>query len=393
LTPDFKTIANFRKDNGKAIRRVCRQFIVLCRQLGLLDHAEVAIDGSKFKAANNRDKNYTPAKLKRRREELEASIDRYLSQLDTADRQAPEIALARTERLTEKIAILRQHLQQLAVIEAQTLATPDQQVSTTDPDARAMKGRDGGIVGYNVQMAVETHHHLIVAHEVTMQSHDRSQLTNLAQQACDALGTDTLTAIADRGYFNGAEISTCVQQGITPIVPKPLTSNNHAIGRFDKQDFIYIAKDDEYRCPAGERAINRFSTVERGMMVTKYWSSACPRCPLKKQCTPGDYRRIARTEHEDHLDIMQARLDHYPEAMRIRRETVEHPFGTLKAWMGYTHFLTTTLPKVSTEMSLHVLAYNLKRVMNIVGVNALLSAIRSFADSFHWHISALHTTT
>jgi len=375
LRPDFKTIANFRKDNGSAIRRVCRQFIVLCRQLDLFTQALVAIDGSKFKAVNNRDRNFTPAKMQRRMAQIEESIARYLVGLDTADRAEPEIAELKKGHLQDKIATLKERMQQLKGLEAQMLASPDQQVSLTDPDARSMKSRDGGIVGYNVQTAVDTKHHLIVAHEVVSEGVDRDQLSQVAEQAREATGIEDLTVVADRGYFKGEQILKCEQAGITPIVPKTLTSTSKADGRFDKQDFVYIAADDEYRCPAGQRAIKRFSSVERGMTLNKYWSSACPRCPLKARCTPSVYRRIARWEHEAVLDAMQERLDRQPEMMRVRRRTVEHPFGTIKHWMGWTHFLTKTLARVRTEMSLHVLAYNLKRVMRILGIGEMLRAL------------------
>lgn len=182
---------------------------------------------------------------------------------------------------------------------------------------------------------------------------------------------------ADRGYFKGEEILQCVQDGITALVPKPLTSNSKADGRFDKRDFIYNAKRNEYRCPAGERAIWRMTTVEGTLTLHRYWPSACPRCPMKPQCTPSDYRRIARWEHEEVLEAMQRRLDRTPQASRLRRQTVEHAFGTLKAWMGATHFLTKTLPKVRTEMSLHVLAYNLKRAVNILGTKRLIAHIQA----------------
>jgi len=377
LMPDFKTIANFRKDNGRAIRNVCRQFIVLCRQLNLFTEAIVAIDGSKFKAVNNRDKNFTPAKMQRRMAQVEESIARYLADMDTADRAEPEVAELKKGRLQDKIAALKEQMMQLKTLEAQMLASPDQQLSLTDPDARSMKNRDGGIVGYNVQTAVDTKHHLIVAHEVINAGIDREQLTPMAEQAREATGSEALTVVADRGYFKGAQILECEQAGITPLVPKSMTSNSKADGRFDKQDFIYIAADDEYRCPAGQRAIKRFTTVEHGMTLSKYWSSACPRCPLKAQCTTSDYRRITRWEHEAVLEAMQLRLDRKPEMMRLRRQTVEHPFGTIKYWMGWTHFLTKTLARVRTEMSLHVLAYNLKRVMRILGLAGTMAAIRS----------------
>jgi transposase len=377
LMPDFKTIANFRKDNGKAIRRVCRQFIVLCRDLNLFSEALVAIDGSKFKAVNNRDKNFTAGKMQRRMAAINESIERYLTSMDTADRAEPEVAVLKKGRLQDKIDALKQQMEQLKAIEAQMNASPDKQVSLTDPDARSMKNREGGIVGYNVQTAVDAKHHLIVAHEVTNEGVDRDQLSSMAQQAKDAVGAQELTVVADRGYFKSELILECENSGITPLVPKSMTSNNRAEGRFDKQDFIYIAEDDEYRCPAGQRAIWRFTTVEHGLKIHKYWTSACPRCPIKAQCTSGEYRRITRWQHEAVLEAMQERLDRMPDAMRVRRRTVEHPFGTLKMWMGATHFLTKTLPRVSAEMSLHVLAYNLKRVMQIVGIGETLRVLRA----------------
>lgn len=256
-------------------------------------------------------------------------------------------------------------------------ASPDKQVSLTDPDARSMKNREGGIVGYNLQAAVDAEHHLIVAHEVITEGVDRDQLSSMAEKAKEALGTDELTVVADRGYFKSEGILECTRSGITPIVPKSLTSNNLAEGQFDKQDFVYIVEDDEYRCPAGQRAIRRFTTLEHGLTLHKYWSLACPRCPIKAQCTTGEYRRITRWEHEAVLEAMQARLDRQPDSMRVRQRTAEHPFGTLKSWMGATHFLTRTLPRVRTEMSLHVLAYNLKRVMQILGVDGMLQLLRA----------------
>jgi transposase len=375
LMPDFKTIANFRKDNGRAIRKVCRQFIVLCRQLNLFTEAIVAIDGSKFKAVNNRDKNFTPAKMQRRMAQIEQSIARYLADMDTADRAEPETAQLKKGRLQDKIAALKEQMQQLKEIETRMRAAPDQQISLTDPDARSMNARGSGIVGYNVQTAVEAKNHLIVAHEVTNVGNDRGHLATMANQARAAMDTEELMVIADRGYFSGDEILACDQAGMTPFVPKPLNSNSKADGRFGKPDFIYIASDDEYRCPAGQRLIKRFTTVEAGMTLDIYWSSACPRCPIKAQCTTGSERRVRRWVHEAVIDAMQQRLDRDPNKMRVRRQTVEHPFGTIKYWMGWTHFLTKTLARVRTEMSLHVLAYNLKRVMRILGIGAMLRAM------------------
>jgi len=376
LMPDFKTIADFRKDNGQAIRKVCASFIELCREMKLFTETVVAIDGSKFKAVNNRDRNFTEQKIKSRLAHLDKSVQQYLKDLDRADREPATVPEARVENLKEKIAAIKSQMKKLARIKEQ-LPAAEGQISLTDPDARSMNsaGKGTGTVGYNVQTAVDTKNHMIIAHEVTNVGHDRSHLSEMSRRAREALGTQSLTTLADRGYFSGEEIRKCQQAGMTPLVPKPLTSGSRADGRFDKRDFIYNAKRNEYRCPAGERAIWRFSTVEGGLKIHKYWASGCPKCPLKGQCTPADYRRITRWEHEHVLESMQRRLDRTPEASRLRRQTVEHPFATLKAWMGATHFLTRTLPRVRTEMSLHVLAYNLKRAMNILGSRALLQAI------------------
>ncbi len=377
LAPDFKTIADFRKDNTKAIRKVCREFVMICRKLHLFSEAMVAIDGSKFKADNNRDRNYTRAKLKRRRELIDDSIERYLGQIASADRLDAAIAKHKTERLENKIEKLKQEIERLNTIEDQLKASPDQQISLTDPDARSMISGGNGIVGYNVQTAVDTKHHLIVAHEVTNVGNDRSQLTNMATQAKTALGVETLTAITDRGYYKGEEIKSCGEAGVTVYLPKSETSNNQAKGLFGKRDFIYKPEDDEYECPAGERAIFRFQRKEKGKEIRRYWSSACVRCSMKPRCTTGQYRRISRWEHEAVLDDLETRLNQAPEMMKIRRETVEHPFGTLKYWMGYTHFQMRTLERVSAEMSLHVLAYNLKRVMNIMGIATLTTLLEA----------------
>ena len=379
LAPDFKTIADFRKDNGPAIRATCRRFVLLCRELDLFSEALVAVDGSKFKAVNNRDKNFTPYKLQKRIEQIEASIARYLSAMEAADRHEDEVLKAKSARLKEKIASLRGQARRFRDMEPAVQAAPDQQISLTDPDARSMatSGRGTGIVGYNVQAAVDTKHQLIVAHEVTNIGNDRAQLSGMAGQAREAMGHEALTVVADRGYFDGEEVLACERAGITPLVPKPLTSGAKAEGRFGKQDFVYVAEDDEYRCPAGERLAWRFDNVENGMTLRNYWASACPTCPIKARCTTGRERRIKRWEHEEVIDAMQRRLDQRPDAMRLRRRTAEHPFGTIKAWMGATHFLTRTLKRVGAEMSLHVLAYNMKRVIAIKGVGALVAAARA----------------
>ena len=378
LVPDHKTIADFRKDNGGAIRNVCARFVALCRTLGLLAEASVAIDGSKFKAVNNRDRNFTRAKMKRRMEQIEESVERYLHQLDSADRQEPSLArTTKTVRLKDKIATLKQEMQRLEKLEVQMLATPQQQISLTDPDARSMatSGRGSGMVGYNVQAAVDIKRHLIVAHDVTNVGTDQSQLSPMAKQTKAALAADKLDVVADRGYFNSAEILACDEADITVTLPKPLTSNNKAKGRFVKQDFVYVAADDVYLCPAGERLVYHYTNEEKGLTLRRYWTTACRNCAIKDRCTTGKERRITRWEHEHVLEAVQRRLDEHPEKMRQRRETVEHPFGTIKSWMGSTHFQMKTLKRVGTEMALHVLAYNLKRVMNILGIGPLIAAM------------------
>ena len=379
LAPDFKTIADFRKDNGEAIRLVCREFVMLCRKLKLFTDAFVAIDGSKFKAVNTRDKNYSKAKMKRRLAQIDDSIVRYLGQIESADRVDPGGSGDKVDRLQDKISALKAEMQRLKKLEARMLETPGQQISLTDPDARSMatSGRGSGVVGYNVQTAVDATHHLIVAHEVTNSGSDRSQLHKMASQAKQALDVETLDVVADRGYFKGEEILACEQDNITTYLPKPYTSGSIKKGRYSKRDFIYHPDDDEYECPAGERLIYRCTSEEKGQTIHKYWASVCPSCPIKTKCTTGKERRISRWEHEHVLEALERRLNAEPDRMRVRRTTSEHPFGTLKAWMGATHFQTRSLPRVSTEMSLHVLAYNLRRVINIMGAKPLMAAIRS----------------
>jgi len=349
--------------------------------MGLLAGGTVVVDGSKFKAVNNRDRNFTHAKMARRLAQIEESIARYLHQLDSADRQEPsEAVLTKTTRLKEKISRLRQEMGRLSALDGLMRQSPDQQVSLTDPDARSMatSGRGSGVVGYNVQVAVETEHHLIVTHEVTNVGNDRAQLAPMAKAAQETLGAEGLHVIADRGYFNGEQIKACVDAGLTVTLPKPQTSGAKAEGRFGKQDFVYLPDQDAYRCPAGAVLRYHFSNVEKGVELRRYWSTAaCLACAIKRQCTTSKERRITRWVHEHLVEEVQTRLDANPDLMRVRRETVEHPFGTIKARMGATHFLMKRLPNVAAEMALHVLAYNLTRLMNIMGRPALVAAMRA----------------
>jgi hypothetical protein len=343
----------------------------------LLTATAVAIDGSKFKAVNSRDRNFTEAKVAKRLEQIEASIERYLSLLEIADRQPQAPELKRTH-LKNKIGRLKQEIERMKAIEAQLAQQEDTQISLTDPDARSMQGtgKATGTVGYNVQCAVEIKNHLIVAHEVTNAVNDRSQLLSMAKQAKAALGAETMEAFADRGYYKTEEVLACEGTGILPYVPKTQTSNNPNRGLFSGDHFTYNAKTDSYTCPAGASLTKGAVRSDRRDNIDQYRNlTACLTCSLKPRCTPDRVKRVKRWQHEGVLDKMQARLDRMPDAMTIRRQTVEHTFGTLKFWMGATHFLTKTLKNVRTEMSLQVLAYNMKRMINILGVKPLMAAI------------------
>lgn len=381
LAPDFKTIADFRRDNGPAIRRVCAQFIAFCRGIDLLDASIVAIDGSKFKAVNAKAKSFTREKLRRRLGEIDAEIERYMAELDRADEVVSKTGMhpveARMARTIKKLAHYRKEAGALRAIEQRMDATGETQVSLSDPDCRAMAttSKQPRIVGYNVQSAVETKHHLIVAHEVTNHGYDRDALSMMARKARDVMAAGEIEAIADKGYYKGEEIVACEQSGIAVTVPKPHTSNAGAAGRFDRADFVYRAGEDAYECPAGKKLTYRFTNEEAGKTLRSYWTNACESCAIKHRCTTSKERRIRRWEHEDILERVQKRLDDDPGMIPLRSKTVEHPFGTIKSWMGATHFKMKTLHHVATEMALHVLAYNLKRVMAVLGVPKLLSTI------------------
>ena len=380
LTPDFKTIADFRKDNGKAIRRVCREFIELCRSLEMFTQAIVAIDGSKFKAVNSKNRNDTQASMKRRIAKIEQHIERYMSLLDEADKEEPSTRDMKVPELEEKIALLKARMQHLKKREREVLAHPDKQISQTDPDSRLMKkGGMGAQVSYNIQTAVDTEHKLIITHDVTNAPVDRNQLFPIAGLAQHTLKQEEIKVLADRGYYKGEAIKNCYDADIKVLVPKTLTSGNRAAGRFDKEDFHYDVESDHYRCPADEILQRRFDTVEKGKMMHVYFApvSACRNCKIKSKCTTSSQRRIRRWEHEGLLDTMEQELRNTPDAMTVRSQTVEHPFGTLKAWMGSTHFLMRRLKNVRTEMSLHVLAYNLRRMISIMGVVPLIEAMRA----------------
>ncbi len=382
LKPDFKTIADFRRDNGPGIREVCQQFVALCRDIDLLDASVVAIDGSKFKAVNAKAKSYTREKIERRLGEVDAAITRYLRELDRADEVHSKTGMlppeARVAWVMKKLAHFRKEERTLKAMELRMDSTGETQVSLTDPDCRAMAttSKQPRVVGYNVQTVVETKHHLIVAHEVTNHGYDRDALSMMAHKAQAVMASDTIEAIADKGYYKGEEIVACEQDGIAVVVSKPLTSNAAAAGRFDKADFIYHAEKDAYLCPAGEWLPYHYSNEEAGKTLRNYWTNVCGQCPVKAKCTTGKERRVKRWEHEAILERVQKRLDDDPTKIPLRSKTVEHPFGTIKAWMGATHFKMKTMKHVATEMARHVLAYNMMRVLAIMGVARLVEAMR-----------------
>ena len=379
LVPDFKTIADFRRDNGPAIKKACRQFIMLCKELNLFADSLVCIDGSRFKAVNNRERNYTKNKVKRRIAAINKSLDRYLDQLDSFDRQEQTPPKAKTDHINKQIKSLKRQMKDIQAIDAKIDQAPDKQISLTDPDARAMStnARGSGSVGYNVQLGVDTKHHLIVAHDVSMAMGDRRQLTRMSKQARAATGIKHLKVIADRGYYNMEEIKSTVDEGITPYVPKSNTSWSKAKGFYGRSEFIYHEETDEYRCPANERLPRQTKMHEGDKIMYRYWSKNCGSCELKPKCTTGKERRVTRWEHEEVMERHERRMNRNPTMMQLRKQTVEHPFGSIKSWMGMDDFKTKTLKRVSTEMSLQVLAYNLTRMINMLGVKPLIKAIQS----------------
>ena len=376
LAPDFKTIADFRKDNGKGIKNTCRFFVDLCRQLNMFTDVIVAIDGSKFKAVNSKENNYTPKKLQFHIERVEKHIDEYLKQLASADQKAKK-TIDNTPS-EDKVIWLKRRLAELKVMKDKVGNHPDKQVSTIDPDSRLMKTQGmTRAVCYNVQSAVDTKHHLIVAHEVT-NAPDRGQLCRIGKQAQTALKKKEFTVVADKGYFSGSDLKDTQDAGMTPLVPKGDTSGSEKKGIFNRSMFRYDADKDVYICPANKELTYRYSGIENGLTIKRYFLDimTCRACDLKPQCSKSSgQRRMARWEHQDKIDRMNELMATMPDSMLIRKQTVEHPFGTIKSWMGATHFLTRRFKNVRTEMNLHVLAYNLKRMISILGPDKLIAAM------------------
>jgi len=375
LRPDFKTITDFRKDNRQAFKGVFRQFVLLCKGLGLVGGELVAVDGSKFKAVNSGERHFTGKKLERRLKELDHKVERYLDELDRSDRSEQDSAVDK-EDLKQKIEKLKERKGRYEELLKELNSTRQTQISLTDPDSRAMALTPRGEVSYNVQTAVDQKHHLIVAQEVTNEVLDNHQLFTMADRTRQSLGQKELQVVADMGYYNHEELKQCEEAGITTYVSKPLVSKNTARGLFGKEKFVYQADKDCYRCPANERLDFRFETQEGEKKFRYYWTKACPRCPLKVQCTTDPrFHRIKRWEHEAVLERLEQRVKANFVLIKLRKQLVEHPFGSMKFWNDQRHFLMRGLEKVRAEFSLSTLAYDIKRALKIVGVRGLMAAL------------------
>jgi len=376
LKPDFKTIADFRRDNRQAFRPIFRQFVLLCRQLDLFGRELLAVDGTRIKAVNNKDRNFTRASLTKFIEVADAKLDDYLQRLDQSDAGESRTAGSRIKNLAEKIAAIRERRTRCKAMLAELDRTGADQISLTDPDSRAMAAHTRVAVGYNVQVAVDAKHKLIVEQQVTNQVVDMGQLTQTAAPAKDVLGVETIAVVADKGYFKIEDIEACEKAGIEPYVPRPQRGPSVKAGLFRKDEFSYDAASDSFVCPAGQRLHPYSSSFLRGLSKTNYTNKpACDDCAIRSRCTNGRFRTVSRLENEGVLDRMQVRLAERPDVLDRRRETVEHPFGTIKQWMNQGAFLTRGLEKVRAEFSLTALAYNLRRVLNIVGFSELMAAV------------------
>ncbi len=376
LKPDFKTIADFRSDNRGAFRQVFRQFVLLCKQMDLFGRELLAVDGTRIKAVNNKDRNFTRASLTKFIELADAKLDDYLQRLDQSDATEAKTGGSRVKNLAEKINAIRERRTRCANMLAELDRTGEDQISLTDPDSRAMAAHTHVGVGYNVQIAVDTEHKLIVEQQVTNQVLDLGLLTETAEPAKEILGVDAISVVADKGYFKIEDIETCENAGILPYVPRPQRGPSVRAGLFRKDEFSYDADSDTYLCPAGQRLHAYSSSLMRGLTKTNYVNKlACDDCAVRTRCTNGKFRAVSRLENEAVLDRMQARLAKRQDILERRRETVEHPFGTIKQWMYQGAFLMRGLEKVRAEFSLTALAYNLRRVLNIVGFAELMAAL------------------
>lgn len=377
LRPDFKTIADFRRDNPQGIKKVCREFTLWCKRLELFGGELVAIDGSKFQAVNSPKRNFTTKKLKRMIEEIEAKIEQYLKELDGQDKQEVGQSALSAEELKEKIDRYKQRRGQYEQLKRDLEQSGESQVSLTDPQSRSMRVGHGVEVSYNVQIVVDDKHKLVVEHEVVNEVTDQGQLSTMAKKAKETLGVESLEVVTDRGYYNGEEVKACEESGITAYVPKPNSSSNLKRGLFTKENFIYEPEKDCYRCPAGKELSYRYQTVEQGRTMRSYEISGCKSCELRSKCSINKkgIRCIKRWVDEAILEAMARRVAEHPEKVELRKCLAEHPFGTIKRVMNQGYFLMRGLTKVGAETSLTILAYNLKRVINILGVKTMIEAV------------------
>ena len=372
LTPDHKTIANFRKDNARVLPGVFREFSKLCRELELFGAELVGIDGSKFRAVNSRERNFSEGKLNRRLQWMEERIADYLAALQREDEGASEPSEVSAAELQAKLAALQEQQVVYEGLKQQLAESGEKQISLTDAEARLMKGRQGQHVSYNVQIAVDSKHKLVAAYAVTNEGNDVNCLAELAQGAQRELGVEELKVCADRGYYNTAQIKTCEDAGIEVHMERP--APRQVEGIFPLERFTYDAIKDSYTCPAGKRLSYR--TFDKEKRVRCYWTEACQRCELKSQCTTGKGpRKIKRPLGQDAADRMLQRVAEDPQVLELRKQLVEHPFGTIKRQMGQDYFLMRGQEKVRGETSLTLLAYNLKRVMKLLGVDKLIEAL------------------
>jgi transposase len=373
LTPAFKTIADFRKEHRGAIVGVCRAFIRFCREQSLFGAELLAIDGTKIAAVASRKQVITPKRLEKMNAAIDRKIADYLASMDEADREEPGAVRAQAD-VARAIETLRAQKLRLQGQAQQLAAGGLKQLVVTEPEAKLMRTPHGHAVAYNAQIAVDAAHKLIVAFELTNEGNDYRQLYPMAVQAKDAVGADEVTAVADTGYSNGEQGARCEQDGITAVVPRAETVNPNGTQYFSRDRFSYDRESDSWRCPAGA-ALSLYKTSHT-QKKKEYTSRACGSCLLKPQCTKAPQRVIVRDFYEDAREAMHRRASADPVWMKHRRETVEHPFGTMKWLMAHPRFLLKGLQKAKAELALGVLSYNLKRVINILGVPALLAALQ-----------------
>jgi transposase len=377
LKPDFKTIADFRSANRTAFRAVFRQFTLLCRKLDLFGRELLAVDGTRIKAVNNKDRNFTKNSLEKFIKAMDERLDDYLKRLDEGDVAEGATGGARVNNLAEKIEALRNKRDRYGAMLAELERSGESQISLTDPDSRAMAAHTKVAVGYNVQVAVDAKNKMLVEQEVTNQVVDMGLLTQTAEPARAILEVEAIDVVADRGYFKIEDIEACEKAGMIPYVPKPQRGYAARNGLFRKDEFRYDPERDAFICPAGQVLATRYESKLRDLRKFDYCNrAACLACALKPRCT-NDYRKVSRLENEAVLDRMAARLKQRPGILGKRRETVEHPFGSIKQWMNQGAFLMRGLDKVRAEFSLTALAYNLRRALNIVGIDALMAAVRA----------------